>query len=96
MEGISVFDLVVLAILTYGLVFFLGVYAGRAAAWREGLQAILAPAQEAPPSPKKEREVPNHVHQENRKPPTLEEAHGANGAGKTRVVARRAREREEY
>ena len=37
----SLFDLVAIAVCTYGLVFFLGVYAGRAAAWREGCWYVL-------------------------------------------------------
>lgn len=90
--GISLFDLVLLSMASYGLVFFLGVYAGRAAAWREGCWFIAGvdPLDVGPPpKPEKEKPTPPHVHSERRGPPEVEKAAMVGNGRETKVVSRR-------
>lgn len=47
----SEFDIIAVAIGTYGLVFVLGVYAGRAAVWRELAIPLPPPEPPSPPRP---------------------------------------------
>ncbi len=96
--AISVFDLVVILMAVFGLVFLLGVQWGRASAWREGLLNQLreydaVPIEEPvkPPSERNPREP--QAHREDRKPPDLEGARGINGGPDTKVVGRHIKTR---
>jgi len=80
--SVSVFDLVVILACTYGVVFFLGVAAGRAAVWREvafhfGIDEEGEGKPEGRPAP----------HKEDRSPPSVLEAK-TSGGQQTRVVKR--------